>query len=89
MGMSPALIDKMYGYMLPDALDRARSALDTFITTAAEAAERGRSWLGDQRIAALLRSAYVGRLFVVCMGAQMCSRTVGDLDFIPDVLLRE
>lgn len=39
MGTSPGMIDKTYGHMLPDALDRARSALDTFITTAAEAAE--------------------------------------------------
>jgi integrase len=42
MGTSPGMIDKTYGHMLPDALDRARSALDTFITTAAEAAEGGR-----------------------------------------------
>jgi integrase len=41
MGTSPGMIDKTYGHMLPDALDRARSALDTFITTAAEAAEEG------------------------------------------------
>jgi integrase len=31
MGTSPAMIDKTYGHMLPDALDRARSALDTFV----------------------------------------------------------
>ena len=41
MGTSPAMLDKTYGHMLPDALDRARSALDMFITTAAEAAEGG------------------------------------------------
>jgi hypothetical protein len=28
MGTSPAMLDKTYGHMLPDALDRARSALD-------------------------------------------------------------
>jgi integrase len=39
MGTSPAMIDRTYGHMLPDALDRARSALDTFITTAVVAAE--------------------------------------------------
>ena len=31
MGTSPAMLDKTYGHMLPDALDRARSALDTFV----------------------------------------------------------
>jgi integrase len=35
MGTSPAMIDGTYGHMLPDALDRARSALDDFV------AERG------------------------------------------------
>ena len=39
MGTSPAMIDKTYGHMLPDALDRARSALDTFVKTAAQATE--------------------------------------------------
>jgi hypothetical protein len=28
---SPAMLDKTYGRMLPDALDRARSALDAFV----------------------------------------------------------
>jgi hypothetical protein len=31
MGTSPAMLDKTYGHMLPDALDRARSALDAFV----------------------------------------------------------
>jgi integrase len=31
MGTSPAMLDKTYGHMLPDALDRARSALDAFM----------------------------------------------------------
>jgi hypothetical protein len=35
------MLDRTYGHMLPDALDRARTALDTFIHNAAEAAEGG------------------------------------------------
>jgi integrase len=31
MGTSPAMIDATYGHLLPDALDRARTALDTFV----------------------------------------------------------
>jgi integrase len=31
MGTSPAMLDRTYGHMLPDALDRARSALDSFV----------------------------------------------------------
>jgi hypothetical protein len=31
MGTSPGMIDETYGHMLPDALDRARSALDAFV----------------------------------------------------------
>jgi integrase len=31
MGTSPAMLDRTYGHMLPDALDRARSALDAFV----------------------------------------------------------
>jgi len=41
MGTSPAMLDNTYGHMLPDALDRARASLDTFISNAAEAAEGG------------------------------------------------
>jgi integrase len=41
MGTSPAMIDKTYGHMLPDALDRARVALDAFLNEAAEVAEGG------------------------------------------------
>ena len=32
MGTSPAMLDQTYGYMLPDALDRARSAIDLFVS---------------------------------------------------------
>jgi len=39
MGTSTEQIDRTYGHLLPDSLDRARSALDTFITNSAEAAE--------------------------------------------------
>lgn len=31
MGTSPAMLDATYGHLLPDALDRARSALDSFV----------------------------------------------------------
>lgn len=31
MGTSPAMLDRTYGHMLPDALDRARAALDAFL----------------------------------------------------------
>ena len=34
MGTSPAMLDRTYGHMLPDALDRARTALDAFISLA-------------------------------------------------------
>lgn len=37
MGTSPAMLDKTYGHMLPDALDRARTALDAFVRNAADA----------------------------------------------------
>ncbi|HET8527420.1 MAG TPA: site-specific integrase, partial [Gaiellaceae bacterium] len=33
MGTSVAMIEKTYGHLLPDALDRTRSALDSFIAT--------------------------------------------------------
>ena len=32
MGTSPAMLDRTYGHMLPDALDRARTALDSFVS---------------------------------------------------------
>ena len=38
MGTSPAMLDRTYGHMLPDALDRARTALDSFVATAENAA---------------------------------------------------
>ena len=37
MGTSPAMLDKTYGHLLPDALDRGRAALDSFL--AADTAE--------------------------------------------------
>ncbi len=37
MGTSVEQIDRTYGHLLPDSLDRTRAALDLFITTAAEA----------------------------------------------------
>lgn len=40
MGTSPAMIDRTYGHMLPDALDRARSALDSFVSGQIRSAER-------------------------------------------------
>jgi integrase len=39
MGTSPAMLDKTYGHMLPDALDRARSALDSFVRGQSRGAE--------------------------------------------------
>ena len=36
MGTSLQQIDKTYGHLLPDSLDRARTALDGFAMTAAE-----------------------------------------------------
>lgn len=41
MGTSVAMIEKTYGHMLPDALDRARSALDVFIDDVPEEASDG------------------------------------------------
>ena len=35
----PQMLDKTYGHLLPDALDRGRAALDLFVNNAAEAAE--------------------------------------------------
>jgi integrase len=31
MGTSPQMLDKTYGHLLPDALDRRRTALDSFL----------------------------------------------------------
>jgi integrase len=39
MGTSVDQIDRTYGHLLPDSLDRTRSALDTFASRAAEAVE--------------------------------------------------
>jgi integrase len=33
MGTSPAMLDKTYGHLLPDALERGRTALDSFLET--------------------------------------------------------
>jgi hypothetical protein len=32
MGTSPQMLDKTYGHLLPDALERGRAALDSFVT---------------------------------------------------------
>jgi integrase len=37
MGTSVDQIDKMYGHLLPDAIDRTRTALDAFTAAAGEA----------------------------------------------------
>jgi integrase len=37
MGTSPARLDRTYGHLLPDALDRTRTALDTFIAASTAA----------------------------------------------------
>ena len=42
MGTSPAMLDKLYGHLLPDALDRARAALDAF--TGSQEVENERAW---------------------------------------------
>jgi hypothetical protein len=44
MGTSVEQIDRTYGHLLPDSIDRARVALDTFVSGArpAEEAENGR-----------------------------------------------
>ena len=39
MGTSVEQVDRTYGHLLPDSIDRARGALDTFVSNAAEAAE--------------------------------------------------
>lgn len=41
MGTSVEQIDRTYGHLLPDALDRTRMALDSFLVAAGEAAEQG------------------------------------------------
>jgi hypothetical protein len=38
MGTSVEQIDRTYGHLLPDSIDRTRTALDSFIATAVEAA---------------------------------------------------
>jgi hypothetical protein len=40
MGTSVSQIDATYGHLLPDARERARSALDAFVGSEQEAAER-------------------------------------------------
>ena len=41
MGTSVEQIDRTYGHMLPDSLERARTALDGFLATSAEGAAEG------------------------------------------------
>jgi hypothetical protein len=36
MGTSVELIDKTYGHLMPDALDRGRAALDSFVNNTVE-----------------------------------------------------
>jgi integrase len=43
MFTSPAMLDRTYRHLLPDALDRARSALDSFVCGLSE--DRGASGL--------------------------------------------
>jgi hypothetical protein len=38
MGTSVEQLDRTYGHLLPDSIDRTRSALDAFITDAAKGA---------------------------------------------------
>ncbi len=38
MGTSVAMLDKTYGHLLPDALDRTRTALDLFLAESASVA---------------------------------------------------
>jgi integrase len=42
MGTSVDQLDRTYGHMLPDSLDRARTALDLYVSGAAQAAEEAR-----------------------------------------------
>ena len=39
MGTSTDQLDRTYGHLLPDSIDRARMALEVFTSTAAQAAE--------------------------------------------------
>jgi hypothetical protein len=41
MGTSVEQIDRTYGHLLRDSIDRTRSALDLYVSNAAEAAEGG------------------------------------------------
>jgi len=41
MGTSVEQIDERYGHLLPDALDRTRQALDTFLSANESVATRG------------------------------------------------
>jgi hypothetical protein len=43
MGTSVEQIDKTYGHLLPDALDRTRHALNEFVTSAEESRQERRS----------------------------------------------
>lgn len=39
MGTSPQMLDETYGHLLPDALERTKNALDSFVAVAREAEE--------------------------------------------------
>lgn len=41
MGTSIEQLDKVYGHLLTDSLERARTALDAYLTTAATVAQGG------------------------------------------------
>jgi hypothetical protein len=41
MGTSVEQIDRTYGHLLPDSIDRTRAALDTFVSNAAAEAADG------------------------------------------------
>ena len=45
MGTSPAMIDRTYGHLLPDALERTRTALDAFLSASETKAQNGDVWV--------------------------------------------
>jgi hypothetical protein len=59
MGTSVDQIDKTYGHLLPDALDRTRQALDVFTEKAAETAEEVRATNGPRLRASFNRGAEI------------------------------
>jgi len=49
MGTSPQMLDKTYGHLLPDALDRGRAALDSFVA-ATPPRRLGTEWAQSSRL---------------------------------------